>query len=200
MNDNNRAIFFSRSNSKWGAFSNFSKFTITYGGNVYKTSENLFQACKCIDPAQVAQFAPLEPGAAKKLGRRVQLRSDWEQVKVNSMLFVLRLKAEQNPEWRKLLLESGTRLLVENTTGWNDNCWGRAFNCVHKLGKNYLGLCLMRVRAEQSGNPMITFASSVGDIEMNIIENFDELVMFSTNRAINFSKNYDWLYKNGCFE
>jgi ribA/ribD-fused uncharacterized protein len=88
----------------------------------------------------------LTPGQAKRMGRRVALRPDWEDVKEAVMLEGLCLKFadEQLADW---LLETGDAELVEGTT-WHDNEWGNCScpKCAHIEGKNKLGKLLMQVR------------------------------------------------------
>ena len=73
--------------------SNFSESEIILDGIIYPTVEHFFQAMKTKDPIQRAEIAAAPtPGKAKRLGRQVQLRSDWEEVKDQCMLDALRLK------------------------------------------------------------------------------------------------------------
>ena len=83
------------------------------------------------------------PSAANKLGRQIQLRSDWEQVKEDVMYEVCRAKFMQNPDLKARLLSTGTVQLVEGNN-WNDREWG----VCNGEGKNKLGKILMRIREE----------------------------------------------------
>ena len=65
--------------------SNFYPSPVKYEGITYQNSEAAFQAAKCVDPADRIKFANLNPSEAKRLGRRVKLRKDWEDVKVEVM-------------------------------------------------------------------------------------------------------------------
>ena len=130
-------------------FSNFYPAPATYEGIAYSTGEGAFQAAKTLDIEERKTFMNIDPGNAKRKGRRVKLRPDWEQVKYGVMLDVLRSKF-QNPKLRQQLLETSDRLIVEDTTGWHDNEWGdcQCEKCKHKIGKNLLGKALMELRAE----------------------------------------------------
>ena len=121
--------------------SNFYSAPITYNGITYKNNEAAFQAQKC--PYRVHEFTDLEPSEAKRLGRRVKLREDWEEVKDRVMYEIVRAKFRQNKLLKMLLLQTGTRTLVEGNW-WNDTYWGV---CKGK-GENKLGQILMRVREE----------------------------------------------------
>lgn len=115
---------------------------------VYTTNEHFFQAMKSLNPKerQAIVLAPT-PGKAKRLGRKVSLRKDWEDIKEEIMLTGLRHKFS-NPELRKKLLATGNEELIEGTT-WHDNYWGIC-DCevCGGQGKNRLGKLLMQVREE----------------------------------------------------
>jgi len=70
-------------------------------------------------------------------------RQDWDAVKVEIMREILRAKAEQHEYVRRKLLETGDRVLVENS--WRDDFWGWGPN---RDGKNALGRLWMEIRAE----------------------------------------------------
>lgn len=132
---------------KWAFLSNFYWNEIEFEGITYPTNEHFFQAMKTLDINERRQIANcLTPGQAKRMGRRVVLRSDWENVKEDYMLTGLCLKFadEQLADW---LLETGTAELVEGTT-WHDNEWGNCScpKCKNIEGKNKLGKLLMKVR------------------------------------------------------
>lgn len=129
--------------------SNFYYSPIRIGGIDFPTVEHAFQALKTysIDEQKKIAAAPT-PGEAKRMGRRVTLRPDWEEVKEAAMLMCLREKFTI-PKLREKLLETGDTYLVEGTL-WHDNEWGSCHceQCVNKIGKNKLGNLLMQVRKE----------------------------------------------------
>ena len=115
---------------------------------VYTTNEHFFQAMKSLNTKerQSIVLAPT-PGKAKRLGRKVSLRKDWEDIKEEVMLTGLRHKFS-NPELRKKLLATGNEELIEGTT-WHDNYWGICdCEACGGQGKNRLGKLLMQVREE----------------------------------------------------
>jgi ribA/ribD-fused uncharacterized protein len=126
--------------------SNFWPADVELWGITYPTAENAYQAAKCAVPEERHQFAGVSPGVAKRLGRRVRIRSDWEQIKMTVMELVLRIKFVNNPEMLQKLKDTGSRRLVEGNT-WGDTFWG---SCKGK-GQNNLGLLLMKVRKELGG-------------------------------------------------
>ena len=107
------------------------------------TVEHYFQYMKTIsDEEGHGILAATTPGEAKRLGRKSQLRPDWENVKVQVMRDALRLKFS-NPQLKSKLLSTGNEFLVEGNH-WNDTFWGV---CEGK-GRNMLGFLLMEIREE----------------------------------------------------
>ena len=130
---------------EYSYLSNFYHASITYNGLTYLNNEAAFQAQKSIDRSEQETFTMLSPSDAKKKGRHVRLRSDWENIKDEIMEDIVRAKFTQHTDLQELLLETGTARLVEGNT-WNDRYWGVD---IHSgIGKNRLGEILMKVRSE----------------------------------------------------
>lgn len=106
---------------------------------VFDSTESAFQAMKC--PSRAKEFVGLNPSQAKKLGRKVELRPDWEHFKIEAMRMCLVNKFGYNDELADKLLATGDRDLVEGNY-WNDEFWGVSW----KGGQNNLGKLLMEVR------------------------------------------------------
>lgn len=130
-----------RFSGRYFFLSNFYSIPVEYEGLVYENNEAAFQAQK--DPSRRLEFTSLNPSEAKRLGRRVTLRKDWEDVKVETMKNIVREKFNQNPDLQEKLLATGDEMLIEGNT-WNDCCWG----VCNGVGKNLLGKILMDVRKE----------------------------------------------------
>ena len=133
--------------------SNFSAFSIRWQGRRFPTSEHAYH------------WEKFEPGTKDEGGAYVRdrimdawsahdafklaegwkylRRADWDDVKLEVMLGILRAKAEQHEYVRCKLLATGDRCLIENS--WRDDFWGWGPN---RDGKNMLGTLWMRVRAE----------------------------------------------------
>ena len=141
-------IKFTKAHFKYGCFSNFVVTPFTYLGIEYTCGESAFQAQKSLDLEERKRIAKMLPSAAKKAGRSVPLRNDWERVKYNIMVDVVYCKFSQSPELKEILLSTGDAVLIEDTTGWHDNIWGNCDcpKCVNKVGQNLLGKALMQVR------------------------------------------------------
>lgn len=83
---------------------------------------------------------------AKKLGRKIKLREDWEDVKLQVMKDALIQKYKQ-PFFKQKLLETGDAILFES----NDVFWGTGTDTHEGFGKNHLGKLLMSIRADLAG-------------------------------------------------
>ena len=115
----------------------------------YPTVEHAFQAAKTLDINERYYIASLPtPGKAKRAGRNVTLRKDWNQIKTDVMLSFVRGKFEW-PDLQKKLLATGDIYLEEGNT-WHDNIWGNCscYKCANIQGENRLGKILMQVRQE----------------------------------------------------
>lgn len=122
--------------------SNFHPSVVMFDGKQYATVEHAYQASKtlCSATRELIRRAPT-PGKAKRLGRQVLLRPNWEETKGTVML-QLQFEKFKNPELKQLLLATGERKLQEGNN-WGDREWGM----VDGVGKNKLGKALMTVRA-----------------------------------------------------
>jgi len=124
--------------------SNFYFAAVRYEGLEFPTVEHAFQAAKTHDLAERKRIRDCgTPGKAKQLGRRVDLRKDWESVKVAIMEALVRDKFARAPELAAQLLATGDEELVEGNT-WHDTFWG----VCRGRGKNHLGRILMKVRGD----------------------------------------------------
>lgn len=128
---------------KYFFLSNFYEVPIEYDGIYYFNSEAAFQAQKTTDLKIHHVFADLNASEAKKMGRKVSLRPDWEQVKETIMYDICKAKFSQNISLKQRLLDTGNEELVEENN-WGDKTWGK----VNGEGKNLLGKILMRIREE----------------------------------------------------
>lgn len=123
-------------------------YPIRWRGINYKSSEHFFQAMKTLDPIERLNIANCQTaGATKKLGRKVSLRANWDDIKDSVMKIGLILKFSMNNKLAYLLLATENQTLIEGNY-WHDNYWGNCTcpKCTNKPGKNQLGLTLMHVR------------------------------------------------------
>ena len=131
-----------RGKTRW--LSNFHEAPIIYDGMLFATTEHAYQAAKTTCIGERSQIAFCEtPAKAKKEGTKVTLREDWEEIKLNIMLEINRIKYNSYPELKELLISTRGEELVEGNN-WGDEYWGK----VNGKGENHLGRILMQIRSE----------------------------------------------------
>lgn len=137
--------------NKYFFLSNFYNCRILFDGYIYCNVEAAFQAQKNSDPKYKRILTRMSANEAKREGRRVNLRSDWEEVKDDLMYQIVKAKFKQNSILRENLLDTGSEYLQEGND-WHDNYWGvcncNRSKCRDTVGKNHLGKILMKVREE----------------------------------------------------
>jgi len=132
---------------KYYFLSNFSPSLIPFYGIWYPTVEHAYQASKSLDydiKFEISQINSKNAAEAKRTGRRIDCRSDWNKIKVSLMFELIRIKFAI-PELRVRLLGTGTEDIMEINT-WGDNFWGVSGKLSD--GKNMLGKIYMQVRRE----------------------------------------------------
>jgi hypothetical protein len=115
----------------------------------YRSTEHAYQAFKADNEAEHEYIRNLDTaGKAKRAGRNVSVRKDWEEIKCDLMLDLVRVKFDDIGLARKLV-ETDNEELVEGNY-WHDNVWGKCTceHCSTIEGKNWLGKILMIVRDE----------------------------------------------------
>ncbi|MCU0496553.1 MAG: NADAR family protein [Anaerolineae bacterium] len=135
---------------KYHFLSNFYHTPLTWEGDEYPTIEHAFQAAKTDHPEERRRLRETpSPLVVKRLGRKVTLRSDWEQVKLDIMADLLRQKFTRYPDLRDLLLATGDLEIIEGNT-WDDRFYGAVWDETEQrwIGENHLGKILMRIREE----------------------------------------------------
>lgn len=116
---------------------------------VCRSVEHAYQAMKTVDKGKKTHVLLAEtPGEAKKRGRKVELRDDWELIKYEIMRDLLTIKFFFDTKLSIELLSTGNAELVEGNT-WGDTYWGV---CAGK-GSNNLGKLLMQRRGNLRGAP-----------------------------------------------
>lgn len=118
----------------------------------FATLEHAFQASKVLlaDHIEQIRTAPT-PKEAKKLGRSLPKRPDWDKVKIGVMERLVGIKFHIDaefyinyghlPELVRRLRDTGDAELIEGNW-WNDTFWG----VYDGVGENHLGQILMRKR------------------------------------------------------
>lgn len=135
---------------QYAFLSNFHPVLIMYENIVYPTLEHAYQAVKTTDGDVRLIISNLQhPRESKRYGRRINLRDDWDDIKLNIMLELLRLKFKPGTILETMLVNTYPLLLVEGNM-WHDNFWGSCacLKCKGVYKGNMLGKLLMQVRDE----------------------------------------------------
>ena len=120
----------------------------------FSSAEHAFQAAKCVNREDVEKILRCKTGKeAKRVGRKVKLREDWEKIKDGVMYEVIKAKFTQNKHLAEKLIATYPTILVEGNT-WRDTYWGvdlfdkgKEYQYGYR-GRNRLGEILMEVREE----------------------------------------------------
>ena len=139
---------------RWRFLSNFYPVTIEHQGIKYPSVEHYYVAMKIkndqqidgkylsyIDCRELIAKMP-DPAKVKQFGKMLKLRKDWDDVKLDVMLWGVREKFK-NEELKDMILSTEGEELVESNW-WGDKFWGVS----NGEGENHLGKILMRVRDE----------------------------------------------------
>lgn len=144
---------------QYGFMSNFAECEINYNGYTYPSTEHAFMAQKSYDEIMVEatannvkyvdwiEYCATSGKTASEIkaqARTVTLRPDWEQVKLQVMEDVLRIKFNQEP-FKSKLLATGNQNIQEGNT-WKDVFWG--IDLQSGVGENHLGRIIMDIRKE----------------------------------------------------
>lgn len=135
--------FIDKFEGKYAFLSNFSESFVFMDQYEYPTVEHAYQAAKTNDQEirdKIRKTAT--PNQAKKMGRRVQIKKNWDYEKVSIMYWLLKDKFSI-PEFRDKLLATGNDILIEGNW-WGDTFWGVS----NGKGENVLGQLLMLIRSE----------------------------------------------------
>lgn len=113
----------------------------------WDSAEAAFQSAKCKTAEERKKFTDpsVTPAMAKRMGRHVELRPDWEQMKDGIMECVVRAKFFQIESLAQKLVATENAELVEGNT-WGDTYWGVDLRTMK--GQNKLGKILMKIRNE----------------------------------------------------
>lgn len=124
--------------------SNFYPCEVELDGITYPSVENAYQAAKTLGDREGFVYATA--AQSKQMGKLVELREDWEDVKLEVMLRLLvqkfkfdTLSSAATPGF--LLEMTKDRELIEGNH-WGDTFWGVSFGS----GQNVLGKMLMAIR------------------------------------------------------
>jgi len=126
--------------NRW--LSNFTPCCVMLDGVTYPSVENAYQAAKTVVAGERVPFTTMTAGQAKRAGRDVTMRSDWDDVKITVMENLTRQKYSVEPLKSKLLMTGDVEIQEGNS--WGDTFWG----ICNGIGENNLGKLIMKVRKE----------------------------------------------------
>ena len=130
-------------------FSNMREFEepLFYGGDEYRTVENFYQAMKVPkDNKDIRrEISLMKPFESKKFGRKIQVREDWEEIKVEVMRFALKHKFQRGSFFYNQLLKCNKPIVERNN--WGDEFWG--VNIFNNQGRNVLGGLIEELKPKQ---------------------------------------------------
>jgi ribA/ribD-fused uncharacterized protein len=163
---NSVAYFFSKDEQTafWPLSNMAGGMQIYLGKHKFHSSEQLYQACKYLPDVECIPenaTGPVEPRVQKRIlnsknarGAKMTqkcavkaglVRPDWEDIKVDCMLWVLELKLKWNPNTFGTVLKStGSKMIVEKSR--KDTFWGCLQDGDVFNGNNQLGQLLVEVR------------------------------------------------------
>ena len=125
--------------------SNFAYVDVVFEGVTYRSVEAAYQAAKTLDPELRKPFMYAMSYQAKRMGKLLDVRPDWDDVKESIMCDLLRQKFYNNPYHKNGLLATGDGYLEEGNV-WGDRYWGVDLQTGE--GENRLGKILMEIRSE----------------------------------------------------
>lgn len=133
--------YITRFEGEYYFLSNFYEHTFEFRDHEFQTAEHAYQGMKAIHPKEFhfVRKAP-SPSAAKKRGQNVDLRDNWDRMKIRIMRDILEAKFS-DPDLRERLEMTYPAVLIEGND-WGDDFWGVADG----TGQNWLGRLLMQVR------------------------------------------------------
>ena len=140
--ENNRIDSFQ---GEYAFLNNMYENPLTFDGVQYRNAEAAIQAQKCRNKKDCGLFGDLDAVGAITLVRELALRKDWDEVRLQVMEDVVRIKFTQSENLAERLLMTGDKELVHGNNR-NDTYWG--CDTLTGYGENHLGRILMKIRSE----------------------------------------------------
>ena len=131
---------------KW--LSNMQLVDISLKGRIYPSVEHAYMSEKSHDAVwkELCTKKEISGKQIKVFSRTINLRVDWEDVKLLVMEHCLREKFKQEP-FKQGLLDTGNQNIQEGNY-WNDAFWGVDLKQDPNVGENHLGRLIMKIRYE----------------------------------------------------
>lgn len=128
--------------------SNLALVDIKLKGIIYPSVEHAYMSEKNADISwkKLCSQKNIAGTQIKKFSKTIELRSDWEDVKLLVMEYCLREKFKQEP-FKTKLIETKNENIQEGNY-WGDTFWGVDLKQNPNVGENHLGRLLMKIRDE----------------------------------------------------
>lgn len=156
---------------EYSFLSNFYTAPIKYDDTTYRNAEEAYQAAKY-----------------KGADERAYSHLEWEDVQVDVMRDILRIKFKQGTKLARKLLATGTRDLVYGNRYNVDTYWG--YDLYNGYGNNVLGRLLMEVRNDLQNAPEAREACQETEEEQEQQESADDTGRMCYRNS-NFALNED---------
>jgi ribA/ribD-fused uncharacterized protein len=151
------SLWFKGVNEPNGWMGNMAPYPITYNGQVWRTSEALFQSMRFNDPlikgVIQAEGSPMSAKMKAKSHRANYIIAPMSPQDIANMEACVLLKFQQHPKIARLLMATGNHTIYEDASGRNkpnDLFWGAHRDPKNPIlpinGQNRMGEILMKVR------------------------------------------------------
>lgn len=150
-------ISFTKTKLPYGWLGNMFAAPINYNGQIWRTSEALFQALR-VEDITIREIIRNDksPMGAKMMSKREEYRAKrvvepMSMEDIENMRLCLRIKFDQHPDLREKLLKTGDHIIFEDVRGRKGarhKFWGAVLTNEGLDGQNMLGKLLMELRDE----------------------------------------------------
>ena len=148
-------ISFTKTKLPYGWLGNMYAAPITFNGQIWRTSEALFQALRFEDLTIREMIRnDKSPMGAKMMMKKYKTKIVVEPMSmedIENMRLCLRLKFDQHPDLREKLLKTGDHFIFEDVSarpGARHKFWGAVLTNDGLEGQNMTGKLLMELREE----------------------------------------------------
>lgn len=131
-------------NYRW--LSNFAPCKIWMIDREYPSVEHAYMSAKSHDSKwkDFCADANNPAGLVKREGKKIKIRDNWEDIKMDTMRSCLEQKFKQEP-YKTKLIETGDQNIQEGNY-WSDRFWGIDLKVNPNVGENRLGRMIMEIR------------------------------------------------------
>jgi len=150
-------IPFTKTKLPYGWLGNMYPAPITYNGQIWRTSEALFQALRFEDVTIREMIRNTKSPMGAKMAakpKEVKMKRVVEPMSmedIDNMRLCLRIKFDQHSDLREQLLRTGDHIIFEDVSARptaRNKFWGAVNTNGHLDGQNMLGILLMELREE----------------------------------------------------